>query len=147
MCDIVRQNAYDLYRYLGPGHMEKVYENGLVHRLTKSSLSVQQQLQLSVQDEDGTEIGNLIPDLLIENFLIVECKSVQQIIPVHEAQILGYLRSANLKYGLLINFGTHRFSVKRYISTPFQRQNPLQRESRPSENGFGHEGAQKGPPL
>jgi GxxExxY protein len=75
LCDIVRQTAYDIHVYHSNGHLEKVYENALAHRLRKLGLDVQQQHPVKVYDEDGTEIGDYYADLLIEKRLIVELKA------------------------------------------------------------------------
>ena len=58
LCDAVRQTAYDIHVYLGNGHLEKVYENGLAHRLRKAGVRVEQQHALQVRDEDGTVLGD-----------------------------------------------------------------------------------------
>ena len=84
--------------------MEKVYENGLTHRLRKTGLKVEQQYPLQVVDEDGTILGDYIADLFVENCLIVELKACKAIIGDHTAQLLGYLRASRIEHGLLINF-------------------------------------------
>lgn len=114
MSDQVRQTAYDIHVYHGHGHLEKVYENALSHRLRKSGLNVDQQHPINVYDEDGTLIGEYIADLLIENFLIVELKTARTLAKEHEAQILGYLKSARLEHGLLINFGSYKFQIRKF---------------------------------
>lgn len=65
-------------------------------------------------DEGGTVIGNYLADVLIDGWLIVKLKAVKALAPEHFAQILGYLKSARLKHGLLINFGSYRFEIKKY---------------------------------
>lgn len=72
LCDLVRQTGYALHVYLGHGHLEKVYENGLAHRLRKAGLHAEQQTPIKVYDEDGTVIGDYFADLLVERTLIVE---------------------------------------------------------------------------
>ena len=114
LCDQVRQIAYDIHVYHGHGHLEKVYENALAHRLTKAGLRVKQQQPISVFDEDGTLIGEYIADLLVEDVLIVELKTVRAIAPEHEAQIIGYLKSSRLEDGLLINFGSYKFEIQKF---------------------------------
>jgi GxxExxY protein len=101
----------------GHGHLEKVYENALVHRLRKAGLRVEQQFQIKVYDEDGALIGDYIADIVVEGVLIVELKAVKTLASEHEAQILGYLRSARMQHGLLINFGSYRFQIRKYIWT------------------------------
>lgn len=115
LCDQVRQTAYDIHVYHGHGHLEKVYENALAHRLRKSGLDVKQQQPIKVYDEDGTLIGDYLADLLVENALIVELKTAKALANEHEAQILGYLKSARLDHGLLINFGSYKFEVRKFV--------------------------------
>jgi len=91
LCDIVRQNAYNIHCYHGTGFLEKVYENALAHRFRKAGLDVKQQQSLKVYDEDGTEIGEYFADLLVENSLIVELKAARTIADEHVAQILEHL--------------------------------------------------------
>jgi GxxExxY protein len=95
--------------------LEKVYENALAHRLRKSGLDAKQQHSAKVYDEDGTLIGDYLADLLVEGCLIVELKTARAIAPEHEAQILGYLKSARLEHGLLINFGSYKFEIRKFI--------------------------------
>lgn len=115
LCDQVRQVSYDIHVYHGHGHLEKVYENALVNRLRKAGVRVEQQFPIKVYDEDGTEIGNYLADLLVEECLIVELKTAKSLAPEHEAQILGYLKSSRLPHGLLINFGSYRFQIRKFI--------------------------------
>jgi len=114
VCDQVRQTAYDIHIYHGHGHLEKVYENALAHRLRKAGLEVMQQQPIKVYDEDGTLIGDYLADLLVENALIVELKTAKSLANEHEAQILGYLKSARLEHGLLINFGSYKFEIRKF---------------------------------
>lgn len=117
LCDQVRQTAYDIHVYHRHGHLEKVYENALVHRLRKAGFDVQQKQPIKVIDEDGTLIGDYFADLLVQGALIVEVKTAKALAPEHEAQILGYLKSARLEHGLLINFGSYKFEIRKYIWT------------------------------
>ena len=114
LCEQVRQTAYQIHVYHAHGHLEKVYENALAHRLRKAGLEVYQQFPIKVYDEDGTIIGDYLADLLVSGQLVVELKTDKTIAPEHEAQILGYLRSARLKHGLLINFGSYKFQLRKY---------------------------------
>ena len=117
LCDQVRQTAYDIHVYHGQGHLEKVYENALAHRLRKAGLDAKQQYPLKVYDEDGTLIGDYVADLLVESLLVVELKTAKALAPEHEAQILGYLKSSRLEHGLLINFGSAKFEVRKFVWT------------------------------
>lgn len=69
-------------------------------------------------DEDGTAIGDYLADLLVDTRLIIELKAVRAIADEHVAQILGYLKSSRIEHGLLINFDSYRFQIKKYILTP-----------------------------
>ena len=115
LCDLVRETSYAIHKYHGTGHLEKVYENALAHRLKKAGLKVEQQHSLTVHDEDGTVIGEYFADILVEDLLIIELKACKTLADEHEAQLIGYLRSANIEHGLLINFGSYKFQIKKYI--------------------------------
>ena len=114
LCEIVRQTSYDIHEYHGHGHVEKVYENALAHRLRKVGLEVRQQFPINVYDEDGTLIGEFFADLLVEGKLVVELKTAKTLAPEHEAQVLGYLKSARIEHGLLINFGSYKFQIRKF---------------------------------
>lgn len=120
LCDRIRQIAYDIHVYHAHGHLEKVYENALVHRLRKAGLEVAQQHPIPVFDEDGTLIGDYFADLWVENCLAVELKAARTLAREHEAQILGYLRAASAGHGLLINFGSYKFEIRKYASLPYK---------------------------
>ena len=115
LCNVVRQTAYDIHVYLGNGHLEKVYENALANRLRKIGFDVKQQHPLKVYDEDGTEIGDYFADLFVDNCLIVELKAAKAFADEHVAQILGYLKASRIEHGLLINFGSYRFEIKKFV--------------------------------
>jgi GxxExxY protein len=98
--------AIDLHRNVGPGLLESAYENALAYDLRESGLDVKQQLPLPfLYKEVKMEVGYRV-DLLVENKVIVEVKSVETLAPVHYAQLLTYLKLSNKKLGLLINFNS-----------------------------------------
>lgn len=115
LCDIVRETSFAIHSYHRNGHLEKIYENALAHRLRKQGLDVKQQHPLTVYDEDGTVLGEYFADLFIENCLIVELKACRDVAPDHIAQLIGYLTSARIETGLLINFGSAKLYVKKYL--------------------------------
>ena len=115
LCDTIRETSFAIHCYHRNGHLEKIYENALVHRLRKQGLEVKQQYPLSVRDEDGTLLGEFFADLFIENRLIVELKAARAVVEEHIAQLLGYLRSSRIETGLLVNFGSPRLHVKKYL--------------------------------
>ena len=115
LCDLVRETSFAIHVYHRNGHLEKIYENSLAHRLRKLGLDVKQQHPLPVFDEDGTLLGEFFADLLVDNRLVVELKAVRVLVEEHIAQILGYLKSSRIETGLLINFGTSRLQIKKYL--------------------------------
>jgi GxxExxY protein len=115
LCDMVRETSFAIHSYHRNGHLEKVYENALAHRLIKQGLKVLQQHPLNVYDEDGTILGEYFADLFVEDCLIVELKAVRAVADEHVAQILGYLKSSRVETGLLINFGAAKLYVKKYL--------------------------------
>ena len=115
LCDTIRETAFAVHKYHGPGHLEKIYENALANRLRKLGLHVQQQVPLAVYDEDGTLLGDSLADLQVENQIILELKAVRSVANEHIAQLLGYLRSSRVEHGLLLNFGSSRFYIRKFI--------------------------------
>ena len=115
LCDQVRQISFDLHMYLRHGHLEKVYENGLAHRLWKVGIEVEQQRRLQVRDKDGIVLGDYFADLFVDNRLIIELKACKALANEHIAQSLGYLRASGRRHALLINFGSPRIQFKKLI--------------------------------
>jgi GxxExxY protein len=96
--------AFRVHTALGPGLLESVYETCLVHEISRHGLQVQRQLLLPIQ-YDGIQIdAGLKLDLFVNACVVVELKSVEKLLPIHEAQLLTYLKLANCRLGLLINF-------------------------------------------
>lgn len=114
LCDQVRETSFALHRHLRHGHVEKVYENGLAHRLRKKGIPATQQHPLSVFDEDGTMLGEFFADLFVDGRLIVELKACRCLVDEHVAQVLGYLRAARIEHGLLVNFGGAKLEIRKY---------------------------------
>ncbi|HEY4311759.1 MAG TPA: GxxExxY protein [Pirellulales bacterium] len=122
LCDVVRETAFAIHCFHGSGHLEKVYENALAHRLQLQGLVVAQQQPLSVFDEDGTILGRYCADLVVEEVLLVELKAAKAVADERVAQLLGYLRSARVETGLLINFGGPKLFVKKYLMTTAEKR-------------------------
>ncbi len=98
--------AIELHKKLGPGLLESVYENALAYDLREISLKILQQVPMPlIYKEVKMEAGFRL-DLLVEDKVIVEIKSVEILAPVHYSQLLTYLRLSNKKLGLLINFNS-----------------------------------------
>jgi GxxExxY protein len=115
LCDIVRETAFAVHCYHKNGHLEKVYENALAHRLRKAGWDVKQQHPLKVYDEDGTLVGDYNSDLFVDGRLIVELKAAKALADEHVAQLLGYLRASRIEHGLLLNFGAPKFEIRKFV--------------------------------
>jgi GxxExxY protein len=100
----VVDSAFKIHTRLGPGLLESVYEAVLAYELRKRGLRVERQKAIPVVYEEVRLDEGFRADLVVEDKLIIELKSVEAIAPVHKKQLLTYLRLSNLKLGLLINF-------------------------------------------
>jgi GxxExxY protein len=109
--------AIKVHRKLGPGLLESAYEKGLTFELSKTGIFIQSQTTLPVHYDDQVIDFGYRADLIVENSILVELKSVEKLSPLHEAQILTYLRLSKFQLGLLINFNVVRLvhGIKRYI--------------------------------
>lgn len=95
--------AFKVQNTLGAGFLEKVYENALSIELRKCGLAVESQKPFPVRYE-GVVVGDYQADLVVSAKVVVECKAVSNLDPVHEAQLMNYLKASGLRVGLLINF-------------------------------------------
>jgi GxxExxY protein len=100
---------------LGVGFLEKVYENARVHDLRKAGLVVEQQHRVSVH-YDGVVVGADAADMLVENAVLVELKTVGALDGVHRAQCMNDLKATGLRRCLLLNFGHPRLEIKRLVT-------------------------------
>ena len=110
--------AMEVYNVLGPGLLESVYEKALIHELQINGLSVSSQVPVEMSYK-GANLGEgLRLDLLVEDSLIVELKSVDELKPVHYKQLLTYLKLLDKRIGLLINFNVNDFrdGIKRVVN-------------------------------
>ena len=110
-------SAFKVHQTLGPGLLEPVYETCMCIELGKRGVAFVRQAPVSVTYESVTMDAGLRVDLLVENSVILELKSVERLMPIHQSQLLTYLKLANLRLGLLINFNVVLFKqdVKRII--------------------------------
>lgn len=102
---IVVDEAIQLHRALGPGLLESVYESTLKKRLEKNGLTVERQVSIPIEFEGETFEEGFRADIIIDDKVILELKSVERISPTHKKQLLTYLKLTNKKLGFLLNFG------------------------------------------
>ncbi|MGV3720821.1 MAG: GxxExxY protein [Actinomycetota bacterium] len=110
--------AIEVHRRLGPGFLESVYEEALCIELQYRGIPFERQPPIAIEYR-GRAIGENRLDLMVGKLIIVELKAVEMLAPIHEAQVISYLRATGLKLGLLINFNVEllKYGVKRIIST------------------------------
>ena len=110
--------AMEVYKQLGPGLLESVYEQALVHELKLNDIPVDSQVEVKVNYKGINITDNLRLDLLVDDSVIVELKSVEELKPIHHKQLLTYLRLMDKKVGLLINFNTDNLmdGIKRIVN-------------------------------
>jgi len=115
--------AMRVHRVLGAGFLESVYQNALRHELGKAGLRVECEKRIDVR-YDGIVVGVFAVDMLVEERVMIENKSVQAIIAAHEVQLVNYLTATGIEIGLLLNFGRERleFQRKTRIYRPRHRQ-------------------------
>ncbi len=106
--------VFEVNKILGPGFLEKVYENALLLELQERTLKVESQAPIKVLYR-GAIVGEYFADLLVEQRVIIELKAVERIQKVHEAQLLNYLKATGLQLGLLVNFRYPKAEIKRFI--------------------------------
>ena len=106
--------AFEVHNELGCGFLEKVYENALMILLEREGIPAKQQAPADVYFQDKV-VGQYFTDILVDDKLILELKTVDAIGNVHKAQILNYLRAKGLKLGLILNFAKPRFEYKRLV--------------------------------
>ena len=105
---------FEVNKILGPGFLEKVYENALLAELKIRGINVESQVPIKVSYKD-TIVGDYIADLLVEDQVIIELKTVEKIEKVHEAQLINYLKATGKQIGLLVNFRNEKAEIKRLV--------------------------------
>lgn len=115
---IIRGAVFDIYNAIGPGLLESAYETALLYELSNKGLDVRTQVGLPfTYKEIKLEIGYRV-DLLVNEKVIVEVKSVEKLVDVHYKQLLTYLKLSNCKLGLLVNFNSSKIdeNIKRVVN-------------------------------
>ncbi len=115
---LILDSAFRVHKALGPGLLESAYEACLVYELRKTGLEVKNQHALPVRYEDVCVDAGYRIDILVEGKVILELKAVEQIAPIHEAQLLTYLKLSGCKLGFLLNFNVTlmKEGIKRMVN-------------------------------
>ena len=115
---IIVDAAFQIHKRLGPGLLETVYEVVLAHALSKRGLKVDRQVAVAIVFDGIKFDEGFRADLIVEDKVIIELKSVESMVPVHKKQLLTYLRLTDKKLGLLINFGSEliRDGISRVVN-------------------------------
>ena len=106
--------VFEVNRILGPGFLEKVYENALRKELKRQGLKAENQVPIKVYYKEES-VGEYYADILVEDQVIIELKTVKKIEKIHEAQLLNYLKATGIRVGLLVNFKNTKAEIKRFI--------------------------------
>ena len=107
--------AFRVYNRMGFGYLEKVYENCMMIELSKiAGLDIKQQCPVRVLYENH-DVGDFVVDLLLNDNIIIELKSVMHIGAIHEVQLVNYLKATDIDLGLLINFGEKKVEIRRKV--------------------------------
>lgn len=104
LTELVIKSAIEVHKELGPGLLESVYETCLVKVLLENGLKIQSQIKIPIIFRKETLDKHFILDILVNEVLVLEIKSIEKIMPIHEAQLVTYLKLSGKKLGLLINF-------------------------------------------
>lgn len=116
--------AMKVHSALGPGFLESVYQNALVHELRKAGLTVETEVRLEVR-YDGVVVGTFDADVLVNKALLIENKAAQVLASAHEVQLVNYLAATGLDEGLVLNFGAARLEFKKKFRVYQPTANPL----------------------
>ena len=114
----IRGAIFEVYNTLGPGLLESVYEEALVYELNQRNLKVERQLEVPIQYKDAILSTSLRLDVLVEDSVIIELKSVKALEDIHFKQLLTYLRLLDKHLGILVNFNTDDISssIRRVVN-------------------------------
>jgi GxxExxY protein len=111
---LINGAVFEVNRVLGPGFLEKVYENSMMVELKKRNLKAQAQVPVKVEYK-GEIVGEYFADIVVEDRIILELKAIESLQKIHEAQLLNYLKATDYKIGLLINFTHPKAEIKRFV--------------------------------
>lgn len=118
--DDILRSFYNVYKVLGYGFLEKVYENSMIIDLLRRKRFVEKQVPIDVHF-DGHKVGKYFADILVDRKVIVEVKAVEHLIPEHELQLINYLKATDIEVGLLLNFGPKPQFTRKVFSNSRKR--------------------------
>ena len=110
----INKCVFEVYRVLGHGFLEKVYEKALLKELIAKGLKAQAQVPIQVHYK-GEIVGDYYADLVVEDKVIIELKAQENLSKVYDAQLLNYLKATKIQVGLLVNFTYPKATVKRLV--------------------------------
>ena len=111
---VIRGCIYQVFKHLGCGFLEKVYENALLEELKEQGLSARSQVPRKVYYKKEV-VGEYVADIVVEDSVILELKAQQQLLKIHEAQLLNYLKATDTRVGMLVNFTYPKAMIKRLV--------------------------------
>jgi GxxExxY protein len=110
----ILEAAFGVHNTLGAGFLEKVYANAVTLELRSKGLACEQEAPVQVRYRNAI-VGDYLADIVVEGKVLIELKACSALDPVHEAQIINYLRASNLRVGLLMNFGRPKLQYRRFV--------------------------------
>ena len=110
----IRGCVYEVFKQLGGGFLEKVYENALLKELQAQGLHAESQVPIKVRYKSAV-VGEYVADVVVEDSVILELKAQQQLSKVSEAQLLNYLKATDTRVGMLVNFTYPRATIRRLV--------------------------------
>ena len=111
---LINAAVFEVNRELGPGFLEKVYENVLLLELANKGLKAKSQVPIKVKYK-GSEVGDYYADIIVEEQVVIEVKAIESLQKIHQAQLLNYLKATGRKVGLLVNFTYPKAQIKRFV--------------------------------
>lgn len=110
----IRGCVYEVFRVLGAGFLEQVYQQALLHEIEAQGMQADSHRGLEVTYK-GKVVGLYVPDILVEDRVVVELKAIESLTKAHEAQLLNYLKASGKRVGLLVNFTHPKAEIRRFV--------------------------------
>lgn len=111
----IRGCVYEVYKELGAGFLEQVYQTALMKEFSLQGIAAERQVPFDVKYKNVV-VGKYIADMIVENKVIIELKAQEKILGAHEAQLINYLKASGLRIGLLVNFCYPKAVIKRIVN-------------------------------